>query len=89
MPAAPSINALASFSTGTASPVNEASSIFKFELSISLKSAGIISPASNTTTSPGTIFDAVISDCLPFLITFAFGALIFCNASTDFSALPS
>ena len=45
---------LAFFSTGTDSPVKEASSTFKLEDSINLKSAGIISPDSKTTISPGT-----------------------------------
>jgi len=44
----------ANFSTGTDSPVKDASSIFKIKLSISLKSAGIISPVSSSTISPTT-----------------------------------
>lgn len=46
--------ALLSFSTGTDSPVNDASSIFKLELCTNLKSAGTISPDSSSTISPGT-----------------------------------
>ncbi len=42
------------FSTGTDSPVKEASSTFKLDASTNLKSAGIISPVSKTTISPGT-----------------------------------
>ena len=79
----------ASFSTGTDSPVKDASSIFKFELSTSLTSAGIISPASIVTMSPGTkVFAGTTSMC-PSLNTFAFGEAIFLRASRDFSALPS
>ena len=47
-------SASASFSEGTDSPVNEASSIFKLEDSISLISAGTIFPSSIKTISPGT-----------------------------------
>ena len=77
------------FSTGTDSPVKAASWDFKFTASTILKSAGIKSPVSKITISPGTNSLDWTTSNFPFLITFATWLLIFCKASKDFSALFS
>ena len=56
-------------STGTDSPVNEASCDFKFIASIILISAGTKSPVSKTTRSPGTNSLEGTTFSFPFLIT--------------------
>ncbi len=77
------------FSTGTDSPVKDASSIFRFTASTIRPSAGILSPVLRRTMSPGTSSLAGISSSLPPLKTFAIGAASRLNASNAFSALYS
>ena len=89
MPASSSKVTVASFSTETDSPVREDSSIFKLVLSVRRKSAGTISPVSNTTKSPGTTRTESISTGRPPRITFTVGELIFFKAAMASSALPS
>ena len=78
-----------SFSTGTDSPVNAASSIFKLFASNKRKSAGTTSPASNKTMSPGTNSSLLTVMTCPSRRTFAFGEDISFNASMACSALAS
>ena len=78
-----------SFSTGTDSPVNDDSCIFRLFASNSLISAGIKSPVSNTTISPGTKSFVGTVSTFPFLTTFVTYPLIFFNASNEDSALLS
>ena len=79
----------ASFSEGTDSPVKADSSIFKFAVSINLKSPGIYLPASIITISPGTISSERISFKEPSLLTRALGVESSFKASKAFSALDS
>ena len=71
-------NAPLCFSTGTHSPVSAASSTFRLALSRMRASAGTASPASSTTTSPGTsssLFGA--SRCFPSRSTLLVAAVNF------------
>ena len=77
------------FSTGTDSPVKDASSALSDWLSSRRKSAGTISPASSSTRSPGTSSAAAINFCSPSRRTRAWGEVIFFKASIAFSARPS
>ena len=77
------------FSTAKDSPVKAASCDFKLTASIILKSAGIKSPVSKITISPGTNSADWTTTNFPFLITLATWLLIFWSASKDFSALFS
>ena len=77
------------FSTGTDSPVKADSCDFKLTASIILKSAGIKSPVSSTTISPGTNNLEAITSIFPFRITLDAWSLNFCKASNDFSAFDS
>ncbi len=72
--------------TGTDSPVSADSSIFIDALSTMRQSAGTASPASSTTTSPGTSSSAGIMYNFPLRMTFDCAALIFCRAERAFSA---
>ncbi len=76
-------------STGTDSPVNEASSICNEADSINRRSAGTISPASKRTMSPTTKSVDLITMSLPSRITFAFGVDISFNALIASSAFAS
>ena len=60
---------LASFSTGTDSPVKEDSSLFRSTDEISLISAGTIFPSSRITISPGTSSSLLILTIFPSLFT--------------------
>ena len=78
-----------SFSTATDSPVREDSSICRLLDSKSLISAGIISPVSMITISPGTSSSAFTFFLPPSLMMVASGELIFWRAATESSARPS
>ncbi len=70
----------ACFSTGSDSPVSAASSICSALATQSRPSAGVLSPASSTTRSPGTSSAASISCFAPSRRTRAFNASIFFSA---------
>ena len=76
----------ASFSTGTDSPVSDASPVDSDAASISRASAATTSPASSSTTSPGTISIAGTMREIPSRRTRAFGAVMRRSAAIDFSA---
>ena len=78
-----------SFETGTLSPVRGASSACRFALSITRASAGILSPASTSTTSPGTMASVAMRWRSPSRTTVASGAASAISARTDFSARDS
>ena len=78
-----------SFSAGTDSPVNAASSAFKDADSIRRQSAGTESPASRTTISPTTRSSFLMILMTPSRITLQVDAVISFKASIAFSALPS
>ena len=84
-----SIEADASFSTGTDSPVRADSSHLRLAAWISRPSAGMKSPASSLTISPGTSWEASITCSTPPRTTRAWGAEMFFSASSAFSALLS
>ena len=69
------------FFTLSDSPVKDDCPTYKSFASITLKSAGIILPADNTTVSPITTFLIGISIFLPSLTTVVFVATIFFNFS--------
>ena len=75
--------------TPTDSPVNKDSSITIPVPSINSPSAGILSPASNTTISPIVKYFELITLILPSLYTLQVGAAISFSASNDFSVLNS
>ncbi len=77
------------FSTGTDSPVRADSCIFRFAVSINRRSAGMISPVSSTTISPGTISVEITSSTCPPRNTFEWGELILLSASSDDCAFSS
>ena len=77
------------FRTGTLSPVRAASSISSVAATSRRPSAGILSPASNATTSPGTSSSAGTSRRSPPRRTCARITSIFCSAATLSAALPS
>ncbi len=81
-----SSSALVCFSTATDSPVRAASSIFRLTASMSRKSAGTLSPAESSTTSPGTSSRAGISFSTPSRRTLAVGAAMSRSASMARSA---
>ena len=78
-----------SFSVGTLSPVSALSSHLSIAPSKIRRSAGTISPASSTTTSPTTKFALGIFCTLPPRITLAIGWVSFFNSSILFIALHS
>ena len=80
---------LVCLSTAIDSPVSVASFTFKFDTSISLASAGTLSPVSRSSISPGTIFLVGISLTLLSRLTLALGAAIRLRASIAFSARVS
>ncbi len=67
-----SSNIFVCFDAGIHSPVRTTSFILRLLLSITLPSAGTLSPSSKNTISPGTIFSAFISIFLLSLRTIAF-----------------
>ena len=75
--------------TPTDSPVSNDSSIIKFVHSKISPSAGTLSPASNTTTSPIVNSLALITLIFPSLNTLQVGAAKDFKASKDFSVLNS
>ncbi len=75
--------------TDTDSPVSAASSTFRLAHSVRRTSAGIASPASSTTTSPGTSSSLRTVCCCPSRSTLEVAAAISCSASIAFSALLS
>ena len=75
--------------TGTDSPVSAASSIFMLALSMIRPSAGTASPASKSTTSPGTRSSLLKVTTLPSRRTLLVAAAISCSASMAASALLS
>ena len=75
--------------TGTDSPVRAASSIFMEAFSMIRPSAGTASPASSTTTSPGTSSSEWRETCLPSRSTLQVAAVMVCSASMAASALLS
>ncbi|OPY25193.1 MAG: hypothetical protein A4E23_00113 [Methanomethylovorans sp. PtaU1.Bin073] len=75
--------------TGTLSPVSAASSIRSPTISITRASAGIMSPLSSTSMSPGTTSLEGISFNDPSLRTLVTGCTNFLRASIAFSALYS
>jgi hypothetical protein len=77
------------FSTGTDSPVRMASSIRSPAASISRRSAGIFSPASRSTMSPGTTPAPSILRRVPSRRTEVRGAIILRMAAIASSARPS
>ncbi len=77
------------FRTGRLSPVRAASSISSVAATSRRPSAGILSPASNVTTSPGTSSSAGTSTRSPSRRTCALITSIFCSAATLSAALPS
>ena len=84
-PARGSVNLL----TGTLSPVRAASSIFMEALSKMRPSAGTASPASSSTTSPGTSRRLSIVTCCPSRSTLQVAAVMVWRASMAASALLS
>ncbi|MBA7486965.1 hypothetical protein ES707_22527 [subsurface metagenome] len=74
-----------SFATDVDSPVKIASSVFRATTSRSRASAGMRSPASKRTRSPGTTFRDGMNCSVPSLSTRALGAVIFFMASIAFS----
>ena len=80
---------LVSLDIPTDSPVNNDSSTTILAASINVPSAGILSPASNTTASPIVNSLEFITLIFPSLIALQVGAAISCNASNDFSVLNS
>jgi len=64
------------FGAGVLSPVSAASSISRVAATSNRPSAGILSPASNVTTSPGTSSSAGISLTTPLLRTCALSTSI-------------
>ena len=77
------------FRTGVLSPVSAASSISSVAATSRRPSAGILSPASKTTMSPGTSSSAGTSTSSPPRRTCALITSIFCSAATLSAALPS
>ena len=75
--------------TGFDSPVKEKSLVCRFISSITLKSAGIPSPSSINTISPGTSSEAFTSTNFPSLFTLATGFNIFLSDCIIFSAFAS
>ena len=88
---APSEISMASavFVTGTDSPVSAASSTFIEASSMMRPSAGMLSPASSTTTSPGTSPALSMVTICPSRSTFDFAAVISLRAAMASSALFS
>ena len=74
------------FFTGTDSPVRADSSTYKLSVWIQRTSAGIRSPLSTDTISPGTSREASIFFHSPSRLTLAAGTDNFFNACRDFSA---
>ncbi len=75
--------------TGADSPVSNDSSTSMFKHSISIASAGTLSPASSNIKSSGTISFANMIMFFPSLTTCASGAVSSLSASIDFSVLYS
>ena len=80
---------LAFFSTGTDSPVSEASSTLRFTVCTRRRSAGTKLPASSSTMSPATRSRLATTTWCPSRMTAAFGADIFFSAARACSALDS
>ena len=76
-------------STGTDSPVSEASSILRFTLCTRRRSAGTKFPASSSTMSPPTRSRLATTVWCPSRMTAAFGADIFFSAASACSAFDS
>lgn len=74
------------FRTGRLSPVSSASSVSKFLVSMSLMSAGIVSPVLTSTRSPGTISPDGTTVASPPLTTVAVGEPRDLRESIVFSA---
>ena len=77
------------FSTGSLSPVSDASATVRAAASTSRASALTASPSARTSRSPGTTSAAGIRLSLPSRTTPAVGAAIRCNAATACSARAS
>ncbi len=75
--------------TGTLSPVSADSAISSVAAWSSRPSAGMMSPASTDTMSPGTSWSAGSSSSRPSRRTFALMIIIFWRAATAAAALPS
>ena len=88
MPRSPS-SGWASFATGMLSPVNGASSVCRLASSTTRASAGILSPASTSTMSPGTISSARMRWRSPSRTTVDSGAASAISARTERSARDS
>ena len=82
-------NEVASFSTGTDSPVSDDSSIERLAATISRPSAGTRSPASSSTTSPGTRSSVITSTMSPPRRTRTLETSIFSRAARALDALAS
>ena len=80
---------VASFSTGTDSPVSADSSIERLAATISRPSAGTRSPASSSTTSPGTRSSVITSTMSPSRRTRTLDTSIFSRAARALEALAS
>ena len=76
-------------SAGTDSPVSAASSVRKFFTSTRRRSAGILSPDSSSTMSPGTSSSAGIMRVSPPRTVLASADSMLRIESSAFSALPS
>src|SRR5829696_3676977 len=77
------------FDTGTLSPVSADSATSSVAADRSRPSAGMMSPASTETMSPGTSCSAGSWRSSPSRCTFALMIIIFCRAATAAAALPS
>ena len=76
-------------SDGTDSPVSAASSVRRFLTSVRRMSAGILSPDSRNTMSPGTSVSAGIIDVCPLRSVLASDDSMLRIELSDFSARPS
>jgi hypothetical protein len=88
-PTSASASTLASFATGALSPVSAASCASSVAERTTRPSAGTRSPASSTTTSPGTTWDAGTSPTLPSRSTLQCGTCRLDRASTLSRAFSS
>ena len=87
--AAGSRKVVGSLSTGSLSPVSDASATESDAARTSRPSAPTASPSCNTITSPGTSSAAGTPRCRPSRTTVAVGAAIRCSAATASSAFRS
>ena len=88
MEASPSIDSVL-FSTGTDSPVSAASCTFRLMASVRRRSAGMLSPVSISTMSPGTSSRDSMMRRSPSRTTLQRGAAMRSKASSDRSAFDS